>query len=120
MFDPGTGRFLTPDPIGFDAGDTNLYRYCHNDPVNHTDPSGIQYYPGVYGYDPAPGVPNVADVGLSDVYGWLALAAKVHAEALVDLLEGAAKALGINPDDILQGLKACHDQGILGQVFDAL
>jgi hypothetical protein len=27
--------------VRFDAGDINLYRYCGNDPVNHTDPSGM-------------------------------------------------------------------------------
>jgi RHS repeat-associated protein len=28
------GRFLQPNPKQFAAGDYNLYRYCHNDPVN--------------------------------------------------------------------------------------
>jgi RHS repeat-associated protein len=36
------GAWLTPDPIGFAAGDTNLYRYEGNDPANATDPSGLQ------------------------------------------------------------------------------
>jgi RHS repeat-associated protein len=40
MYDPSSGRFVLPDPVGFAAGDANLYRYCGNDPVNHTDPSG--------------------------------------------------------------------------------
>jgi len=39
-YDPNTGRFLSEDPIGFDAGDQNLYRYVANNPVNVTDPSG--------------------------------------------------------------------------------
>lgn len=34
----GVGRFLQKDPTGPDAGDMNLYRYCHNDPVNQADP----------------------------------------------------------------------------------
>jgi hypothetical protein len=25
------GRFLQPDPKEFEAGDYNLYRYCHNE-----------------------------------------------------------------------------------------
>jgi hypothetical protein len=33
--------FLQPDPKEFAAGDYNLYRYCHNDPVNHSDPMGL-------------------------------------------------------------------------------
>jgi hypothetical protein len=34
-------RFLQPDPKEFAAGDYNLYRYCHNDPVNRSDPFGL-------------------------------------------------------------------------------
>jgi hypothetical protein len=30
------------DPLGFDAGDSNLYRYVNNAPTNATDPSGLQ------------------------------------------------------------------------------
>jgi hypothetical protein len=36
-----TGRWTGQDPLGFDAGDSNLYRYVHNDPTNLTDPSGF-------------------------------------------------------------------------------
>jgi hypothetical protein len=28
------------DPIGYGAGDENLYRYCGNDPLNASDPTG--------------------------------------------------------------------------------
>jgi RHS repeat-associated protein len=41
-YHPGLGRFMSEDPIGFAAGDTNLFRYCGGDPVNKTDPSGTQ------------------------------------------------------------------------------
>jgi RHS repeat-associated protein len=41
MYQPELGRFLQPDPQEFRAGDYNLYRYCHNDPVNRSDPSGM-------------------------------------------------------------------------------
>jgi hypothetical protein len=40
MYQPELGRFLQPDPKHFAAGDYNLYRYCHNDPVNKSDPTG--------------------------------------------------------------------------------
>lgn len=39
-YDPGTGRFLAPDPIGFGGGDTNYYRYVLNNPLKYTDPTG--------------------------------------------------------------------------------
>jgi uncharacterized protein RhaS with RHS repeats len=40
MYDPNTGRFLSPDPIGFRGGGVNLYRYVSNNPVLYNDPSG--------------------------------------------------------------------------------
>src|SRR5205085_2189151 len=41
LYQPELGRFMQPDPKEFAAGDYNLYRYCHNDPVNKTDPDGL-------------------------------------------------------------------------------
>ncbi len=43
-YDPQTGQFLSHDPLGFAAGDPNLYRYCGNGPTNFTDPSGMYEY----------------------------------------------------------------------------
>jgi RHS repeat-associated protein len=40
MYQPELGRFIQPDPKEFKAGDYNLYRYCHNDPINKSDPTG--------------------------------------------------------------------------------
>ena len=40
-YNPTLGRFMSEDPKGFDAGDYNLYRYCHNDPLALTDPMGL-------------------------------------------------------------------------------
>ena len=50
-YHPGLGRFLSEDPLGFGAGDTNMFRYCGGDPVNRSDPSGLLWgeIPGVAG-----------------------------------------------------------------------
>jgi RHS repeat-associated protein len=40
-YDSNTGRWLSEDPIGFRAGDANLYRYVGNEPTRYTDPSGL-------------------------------------------------------------------------------
>ena len=40
-YDAETGRWTAKDPIGFGGGDTNLYGYVVNDPVNLVDPLGL-------------------------------------------------------------------------------
>jgi RHS repeat-associated protein len=40
-YEPYTGRFLTPDPIGFSGDEINLYRYVANNPVNAIDSLGL-------------------------------------------------------------------------------
>ncbi|MFL5242523.1 MAG: SBBP repeat-containing protein [Gemmataceae bacterium] len=40
-YDPKSGRWTNEDPLGFEAGDGNLYRYCLNSPPHCSDPSGL-------------------------------------------------------------------------------
>ncbi len=40
-YDPRLGQFISEDPLGFAAGDTNLRRYVKNDPTNKVDPTGL-------------------------------------------------------------------------------
>lgn len=47
-YDATTGRWISQDPLGFSAGDSNLYRYVANSPTNGTDPSGL--YLGAISY----------------------------------------------------------------------
>jgi RHS repeat-associated protein len=46
--DPTTGRWTTQDPLGFAAGDTNLYRYVGNRATLSTDPSGYLEQPPLW------------------------------------------------------------------------
>ena len=39
-FDWELGRFITRDPSGYPDGPNN-YLYCHNNPINHIDPLGL-------------------------------------------------------------------------------
>jgi len=53
-YDPSTGRYLRPDPIGLFGG-TNLFEYANNDPINSIDPEGLlkfnaEYRSGLAGY----------------------------------------------------------------------
>src|ERR1043166_2703934 len=47
-YHPTVGRFMSEDPKLFDAGDYNLFRYCHNDPEDLTDPLGLENVPGQF------------------------------------------------------------------------
>jgi RHS repeat-associated protein len=58
-YDPKTGRWMSQDPLGFDAGDSNLYRYVNNAPTVASDPSGMSLYAW-------------SDVSAQDTAGWLA------------------------------------------------
>lgn len=40
-YSPTLGRFISVDPLGFDAGDVNFYRYVGDDPTSRTDPIGL-------------------------------------------------------------------------------
>jgi RHS repeat-associated protein len=49
MYDPSSGRFLTPDPIAAGIGrgiGWNRYAYVQNNPLNARDPSGFQMCDG--------------------------------------------------------------------------
>jgi len=40
VYTPRAGRWLLRDVLGFEAGDTNLYRYAANSPLTAMDPTG--------------------------------------------------------------------------------
>ncbi|HLZ08522.1 MAG TPA: RHS repeat-associated core domain-containing protein, partial [Chloroflexota bacterium] len=43
-YDPQIGRWTTKDALGFRGGDTNVYAYAVNDPINVSDPKGEAIY----------------------------------------------------------------------------
>jgi len=59
-YDPNTQRFLSLDPIGFEAGDFNFYRYVGNDPINFVDPSGLINHRGGHGHNRKGYTPSIA------------------------------------------------------------
>jgi RHS repeat-associated protein len=55
-YDATLDRFMSPDPLSFGGGDTNLYAYVRNSPTNLVDPLGLSG--GSSGGDLAPLPPN--------------------------------------------------------------
>ncbi|NBU72419.1 MAG: hypothetical protein EBS53_13425, partial [Bacteroidetes bacterium] len=51
VYSASLGRFLQTDPIRFEAGDINIYRYVGNGPVNWRDPLGLWAVGGGAGYE---------------------------------------------------------------------
>jgi RHS repeat-associated protein len=47
-----TGQFLQEDPKGFAAGDFNVRRYAGNDPINRSDPFGLDWADWVNAWAP--------------------------------------------------------------------
>ena len=56
------GRWLSADPLRFEAGDYNLYRYVGNEPLGRMDPSGL----GCLG-----GIGINFSIPLPALFGWL-------------------------------------------------
>src|SRR5262249_16469735 len=75
--EPVRGRFLDQPPLGFNAGDTNLYRYVGNDPTDFTDPTGEDGMPA----------PGDADLRRLWEQRWRAEAEQLHAARARNFLQ---------------------------------
>ncbi len=47
-YDPKTGRYIEPDPIGLIYGKNHLYVYVRGNPINKIDPSGLIDWSGSF------------------------------------------------------------------------
>jgi hypothetical protein len=56
-YNPEVGRFISRDPIGYEAEDVNLYRYVSNNSLNKKDPLGLAEIPWLP--IPTPKIPSI-------------------------------------------------------------
>lgn len=68
-YHPTLQRFISEDPIGFLAGDTNMYAYTQNTPVNYRDPMGWHLVGPPWGTSGALGIGGGAAATASAVSG---------------------------------------------------
>jgi RHS repeat-associated protein len=95
-YDPGTGKFINRDPIGY-AGGENLYGFADGNPVNESDPSGFSSIEQViHGINSAAeGLTQTVEAGTSTVE-----AGAFVVEAGADFIGAGAIAIGHTPGAI--------------------
>lgn len=102
MYDPGSGRFMSEDPLGFRGGDTNLQRFVKNSPINFLDPFGLTASieaGAIHTKEPkeAPAKVYTACV-MQEVYTSVAFAAIGIPPSPIDLAQAAVQcAVSVNP-----------------------
>src|SRR5262249_27007698 len=96
MYDPVIGRFLSRDPllIPRTARSTNPYAFAFNDPVNSSDPNGMDPPPGPF--FPAPDFSAVDDINFSIGAAW----ATLDSLSGIDELSGAASHINLTSDPL--------------------
>ena len=71
------GGGFSQDPLGFDAGDSNLYRYVNNQPTDKTDPSGMAGNPQLPDWVNT-GLANIGNLWKGYLGGGLAIGGLSH------------------------------------------
>ncbi|MFT5522769.1 MAG: RHS repeat-associated protein, partial [Pirellulaceae bacterium] len=130
-YDPILGRFVSKDPVGFQAGDLNLYRYVRNNPINAIDPSGqTETFFSFGGHVYSMVLKSVAECGCNafqtffgtDVCGAVNDFGADSSRLLSTGLDGAGKILNVLGLGVIQGVSTFCDSpnpGIMGNIASA-
>ncbi|QDK40570.1 hypothetical protein DOM21_03700 [Bacteriovorax stolpii] len=87
-YDPEIGRWLSKDPIRFNGGDTNLYGYVLQDPINLIDPAGLagNPIPPILNPNPAAAVISIIGAGAATACGAPAMVGGIAGSVLGNIL----------------------------------
>jgi RHS repeat-associated protein len=86
-YDPGSARFLSPDPAGFEGSGSNLYNYVGGDPLNLIDPTGEISWP--VHFDPFDPFEDAIDATVNKIGDWVSDAPAVLSAAGSWLVDNA-------------------------------
>ncbi len=100
-YDPETGTWLTPEPLGFAAGD-NFYAYAAGNPVAYNDPTGLApsraeltFLAELFGVGSTASMINERDASIEAVSHGDIGKAECHAAAAVSASVGAVVEIGM-------------------------
>jgi len=102
---PELGRFLQTDPIGFKGDTSNLYRYCGNDPVDRSDPLGLEEFDNL---------PQAIRFARAQVIE-LSFGPTAHKEFIRDIPYGGPKTHGVGVGISKQGKKFVTSEPSYGE-----
>ena len=116
-YDPDIGRWTAKDPIGFAGGDTDLFGYVLNDPVNLIDPYGLVNWGRIVGG----GILHIAGKGIIGL-GAGVIAIGLAESATIAGVPFGIHMLGVGGAMIGAGLfvTAYGDMLIMQEIYDYL
>jgi len=111
-YDAETGRWTAKDPILFDGGDTNLYGYVLNDPVNFVDPAGMARDSVTAALEQAVAEGNVAEIETILQAAGQGLRGSVQNPGLKDALSNLFRPQDLIPGGTAGALQKAIEKGI--------
>jgi RHS repeat-associated protein len=110
-YNPLIGRWTAKDPIQFNGGDTNLYGYVLNDPVNRFDPSGLQGQACTCTSSAATPTPTPQVSSPADSPGWVSFVSGAAYTSTLGMIAAMTRANGADAARSFMNEMSLVDQG---------
>jgi len=108
------GRFAGWEPLGFEAGDNNWYRFVANEPTGRTDPTGLRQIRGPGGFTRPDECPKRHECSAEeikrDTQAWLqcvTIVFNTYDAAVAAVIVDRDRRLALNAADELRFMNAC-------------